>query len=525
MYNLKVKTSKWLENLNIDRQLQRRVLTAVIFGAIVFVFVVWEIQPRRDFGPSGVAAQVDGRVISSADVIAATENMAGDRRQDQSESGRRKLTQQALQALIQQEILYKNGTTEGFGVANQAVADIIIKAPVFVENGVFKRERYKAFLEARHKTANELEEELRKGEVERKVQRFFATVLQPNPLEVTVQLDLKKIKANLEFAKLDVDKMVAESQISDSDASVYLKGADSASRIKSYYDTHREEFNTGEKVKARHILFATKEGDMASEKAALTKANEVLAQLKNKGDFAKLAKQHSDDPGSKNNGGELGFFERGSMVPEFEKAAFAAKPMEVSGPVKTKFGIHLIQVLDKVAAKSIDAKGAEATIAKKLIAKERSQKVYAELESAAKAGDLKAIETHLEKQKVKWEETGAFSIDSEYIPKVGANEELAKIGFQLSAQNPIYKGVVREGAMAYVLKYKPVTEAKSEKNKKDILAGLDFDNPEMVKLYLANQVMQETFGRWQKSLIAKAKIKVGSQFSGESGASEGPGDF
>lgn len=115
--------------------------------------------------------------------------------------------------------------------------------------------------------------------------------------------------------------------------------------LREYYETHRDEFVAREQRATRHILIATAPGaDAEAEAAALREAEALRAQLAGGGDFAELAAANSDDPGSAGAGGDLGWVERGIMVPEFEEATFSLEPGEVSAPVKTDFGYHLIEV-------------------------------------------------------------------------------------------------------------------------------------------------------------------------------------
>ncbi|MDI6637384.1 MAG: peptidyl-prolyl cis-trans isomerase [Bacillota bacterium] len=106
--------------------------------------------------------------------------------------------------------------------------------------------------------------------------------------------------------------------------------------VKKYYEEHKDEFKEPEQVRARHIL-------VKDEKTA----KEIEKELAGGADFAELAKAKSEDPGSKDKGGDLGYFERGAMDPAFEKAAFALKIGETSGPVKSSFGYHIIRVEDR----------------------------------------------------------------------------------------------------------------------------------------------------------------------------------
>lgn len=115
-----------------------------------------------------------------------------------------------------------------------------------------------------------------------------------------------------------------------------IEGAVTDEAAKAFYDKEVAGEKGEEEIQASHILVKTEE-----------EAKEIFEKIAHDGDFAELAKQHSLDPGSKTNGGDLGYFTKGRMVPEFEKAAFALKDGEVSAPVKSQFGWHIIKLTDR----------------------------------------------------------------------------------------------------------------------------------------------------------------------------------
>jgi len=115
--------------------------------------------------------------------------------------------------------------------------------------------------------------------------------------------------------------------------------------LTTYYEDHRDEFLQGEQANARHILIRVAPDATENERAeAEVRANGVAAIARQGADFSELAAIHSEDPGSKDEGGDLGWFGRGRMVKEFEDAVFSAKPGEIVGPVKSQFGYHVIRV-------------------------------------------------------------------------------------------------------------------------------------------------------------------------------------
>lgn len=137
---------------------------------------------------------------------------------------------------------------------------------------------------------------------------------------------LKKLE---DFKKITIIGTLLEKEIED-------KAKVSDKDVKDYYDSHKSEFVANNSVRASHILVKTEE-----------EAKKISEQIKKGGDFAKLAREKSIDTGSARNGGDLGTFSRGQMVPEFEKVAFSLKVKEVSGPVKSQFGYHIIKVTER----------------------------------------------------------------------------------------------------------------------------------------------------------------------------------
>ena len=129
------------------------------------------------------------------------------------------------------------------------------------------------------------------------------------------------------------------------------KATASDAEVQAYYNAHLAQYKTDEEVKTRHILIAVKTGaDAATDAAAKAKAQEVLKQVQAGGNFADLAKKYSDDPGSKDSGGELPLIATASLDPAYAKAAMALNPGQTSGLVRSAFGYHIIQTEQKQQA-------------------------------------------------------------------------------------------------------------------------------------------------------------------------------
>jgi peptidyl-prolyl cis-trans isomerase C len=167
-------------------------------------------------------------------------------------------------------------------------------------------------------------------------------------------------------------------------------GAATDADAKDFYDKNPDKFTQPESVRASHILVMTKDADEAGKKAARTKIDGVLKRAKAGEDFAALAKENSDD-GSASQGGDLGFFPRGRMVPEFDQAAFALKPGEISDVVSSQFGFHIIKLTEKKAGSVVPFEEVKPRILEYLTNQKKQQKVDGFIEEAKKRAKIEVL--------------------------------------------------------------------------------------------------------------------------------------
>ncbi|MBI5198813.1 MAG: peptidylprolyl isomerase [Nitrospirae bacterium] len=138
------------------------------------------------------------------------------------------------------------------------------------------------------------------------------------------------------------------------------------SELKAYYDSNPEEFRLNEEVRVSHILVKTD-----------AEARDVINRLKGGTDFGKLAMELSQDPASAKKGGELGYFKRGKMVPEFERVAFKLKQGEISEPVKTNFGYHIIKLTGRKQGQLVEYAKVTEVLRQRLL-REKQKKIFEE---------------------------------------------------------------------------------------------------------------------------------------------------
>jgi peptidyl-prolyl cis-trans isomerase D len=355
----------------------------IVQGVLVLItlpFAFWGIESyQRMVSLSGDVASVAGQKISEQEFGEALRQQQDRMRQLLGRNFNAALLDspamraELLEGMISQRLLTQYAVRANVGVSDEQLRDTITSIPAFQDDGRFSRARYETLLRAEGYSPQSFEASVRRDIMLQQVtgplsdsgiasrvaaQRLARLVQQQRDVaEYRIPADPKAQQAQpaaqavrdyydanpaqfqvpeqvaIEYVVLDQDALAAAEQVSAED-------------VRKYYEQSAAKFGQPEQRQASHILLAFKPNATDADKAKVrAKAGEVLAQVrKSPGSFAALAKKYSEDPGSAAKGGDLGYFSRGMMVPQFEDAAFRLKPNEISGLVESEFGFHIIRL-------------------------------------------------------------------------------------------------------------------------------------------------------------------------------------
>ncbi len=493
----------------------KRIVSIVIFGAICLVFALFGLPTGDLGGGSGASfvAVVNNTYIPVKDFqqeMVQMEQMYKQFFGGQMGAQQSFIRSQAMEKLINREILAQESEKNNIYSTDNEVRDFIIDLPVFQDKGRFKREKYDYYLRQIGRTAGEFEGQLKKDLRGQRVNELFNIALTPTAGMVGKEKELKSTKLNLQFAKLLPSDLEEKEKLKKSETEIEKWSAEHTKEISDYYAQNSREYNKDEEVRARHILIKAEKGNKDAEDKALAKIKDLANQAKSK-DFGDLAAKFSEDPGSSKKKGDLGFFAHGRMVPEFDAAAFSLPVNQISEPIKTDYGYHLIQVTEKKAKTSTPLEKAKIDIAKKLLLRAQIQETMNEFKNLVAKKDAVAIEGWLKSHGISWEETGMFGLTDYSIPKLGNFDDFADILGTLTDKEPLANRLAASGGAEFLLKYKGAQKGTDDK--------VDVDT---ITKELSRSRSQGVMGEWVNAARKTSSIKTNTRFvRADDGGGEG----
>jgi peptidyl-prolyl cis-trans isomerase D len=370
---------------------------ALVILAFIILYIPSFLDQDPGAAPGDVIAEVEGREITAREFqrvyrqqIQAYQSQYGGNISEQliRQLG---IDRQIVQQMIDEEAQLAEARRLGIGATDAEVREYILSLPAFQENGRFIGEdRYRQFLRMQRPPVSpgEFEESIRKSLMVQKLRAAVTGWISVSEAEVDEEFRRRNEKVKLEVVAFPSSKYAASATVTDEEVAARFEKNKEDYRVpekrkvryllvdpqsfragitateqdlQRAYNERMEQYSTPEQVRASHILLKTGEGK--DEAAVKKQAEELLAQVKAGADFAALATKHSEDEASRDQGGDLDFFGKGRMVAEFEQAAFALQPGQVSDLVKTSYGYHIIKVTDRKAAttKGLDELRAQLT--------------------------------------------------------------------------------------------------------------------------------------------------------------------
>lgn len=452
----------------LDRMRRHKAWLKWSLALVVLTFVLFYIpdflSSTTGASPGDTVALVEGRAITVREFqrrysaqLTAYRNAYGAQMNEQllRQLG---IEQQILQQLVDEQAMVAEARRQGFTVSNAEIRERILSIPAFQQNGRFIGEaRYRQMLQANNPplTTTEFEDQIRRALMVDKLRNAVAGWISVSDRDVADEYKRRNEKVKLDVAPITPEAFRSQVSVSDADLAGYFEKRKDSYRvgekrkvtyaivdvtrirdevtvpdaeIENLYQQNLAQYQTPEQVRASHILLET-EGKTEADVRA--KAEEILKKARASEDFAALAKQYSEDESNSAKGGDLDYFQRGTMVSEFEQVAFSLKPGEISDLVKTPFGFHIIKVVDHKQETTRPLAEVRTELEDQL----KWQKAQANAEQIAKAIEpqMKAaadLDRLAKERGLRVQETGLFLRD-EPIDGLGPAPEVSAQAFQL----------------------------------------------------------------------------------------------
>jgi peptidyl-prolyl cis-trans isomerase D len=413
---------------------QNKKWVQIVLALILLPFAFWGVDSYRSGGGAESVAKVNGEKISPQEFDQALRQQQARMREamgdkfDQALFDQPETRHSILDNLVSQRLLASQARSAGLAATEEQLQQVISGIEAFHKNGKFDKSTYAEVLGKQNMTPLMFEARMRQdlgmqqlanaysfngyasGAVADNLIRLNEQQRSISTSEIALEPFLKQAAVDDAAVKGYYEKNTGEFQAPEqlrveyvlfSAGSLQSQMTVDDAEVRKYYEEHQPEFGVQERRQAAHILVSSAtEAPDADRQAAKAKAEQLLQQVRQSpARFAELARQHSQDPGSAANGGDLGMFERGVMVKPFDDAVFQLKPGEISGLVQSDFGFHIIKLIAVQPAKILPFEEAKANIAQLLklqkagdkfaeLAEKFSNTVYEQSDTLKPAADL-----------------------------------------------------------------------------------------------------------------------------------------
>ncbi|MES1258614.1 MAG: peptidyl-prolyl cis-trans isomerase [Acidobacteriota bacterium] len=356
-----------------SREKSVRILLTVMLGLVALSMVTYLI-PGSGSGIGGttadktLVAQIGKDEITSQEVSRAIQNMTRNRQLPPELLSI--YAPQIVQQMINERAMAYEAGRLGFKVSSEETDTAIVDTlpPQLIKDGKVDGATLAAMLQQQGMTLADLKTTTARQLLVNKLEQVVSQGVIVSPADVESEFRHKNEKVKIQYALLTPAKFQSVAEPSEAELKAYYdahkadfkvpekrsyaivvldpakiaaSNVPTDAQLQAEYTARRNEFMMPERVKVRHILLKS---DASNDAVVKAKAEGLLKQLQGGADFAKLAKETSEDPGSKDQGGDVGWMVRGQMVPEFEKAGFALPVGQLSGLVKTSYGYHILKV-------------------------------------------------------------------------------------------------------------------------------------------------------------------------------------
>ena len=377
-----------------EKKIGVRIMLGIVVGILGIGMLLYLVpQGTNDLTGSDAVAQVGDQTVSVVDV--QTQLSKSTHGTQIPPALLPIYTQQALDQLIEEKMLALEADRMGLRVSDEEHAELLKKLvpTAFTGDTFIGMDRYTAEVQSRFQVSvPEFETEVKNALLQQKFQQLVTDGITASDDEVREEFRRENEKIKLDYVMIKPDDLQSKVAVSDADLAAYFdkqkaqyvvperrtvdyailtlaelrqRSPVTEDEEKAYYQSNINQYKLEDRAHVAHILFKTVGMTDAEAAEVKKKAEDVLNKAKHGGNFADLAKQYSEDT-TKDKGGDLGWIVRGQTVPEFEAAAFSLPKGSISDLVKTQYGFHIIQVIDRETARTQTLDEVKASIVNQL---------------------------------------------------------------------------------------------------------------------------------------------------------------